>query len=52
METMPTVKTVEDYSTKHNMSIAEVWMKMSNAYLDMDMQDESDRCYANYLSTK
>ena len=52
METMVTPKAVEEYSIRHEMTIADVWLKMSNAYFDMDMFEESDTCYLNYLDTK
>ena len=47
-----TIETVKGYASKHGISVADTWLLMCDKYADMDMWEESERCYLNYLDAK
>ena len=44
------VASVEQYASKHGISVADTWLLMSDKYADKGYWVESDRCYTNYLN--
>ena len=43
------VASVEQYASKHGISIADTWLLMYDKYAENEMFTESDRCWEEYL---
>lgn len=43
------VASVEQYASKHGISVADTWLLMYDKYAELEMFFESDRCWEEYL---